>query len=95
MEADKLEFTEVVASITPSDPHLPDLIPIRYIRTTHLHVSQILSQRAGSPFVYRDGVVDRHSPHTFTVSVAICTESGTRLHERVYTYDQNIGMLQS
>ena len=32
VEADKLEFTEVVASITPSDLYLPDLTPISPLR---------------------------------------------------------------
>ena len=56
-----------------------------------------LSQRGFSPFVYRDrGGWPASLPYIrkIRISVAIGTQSGIRLHQRVYTYGQNMGVLK-
>ena len=56
-----------------------------------------VSQRGDSPFVYRDGTGWPASlPYIrkIYVSVALGTQSGIRLHKRVYTYGQNMGVLK-
>ena len=74
--------------------------PSQCIHIAQLSGIPILSQRGGSPFVYRDGVGwPALLPYIrkIHVSMVICTQSGIHLHERVpmvkiwgsSKYDQN------
>ena len=97
------KWSYVTASPSHHDKAIPILFPLLFMHVGHplFKIRRIfdllVSQRGDSPFVYRDGTGWPASlPYIrkIHVSVAIGTQSGIRLHKRVYTYGQNMGVLK-